>query len=316
LLDFNDYRELVALDVPCPPVVPLSQKSKGQVVRRLLTALRAEGRARLPHVHPKDDRELLRALLTARPPGPLSEPIMLELDRLLTMEARARGEIPHRALRSPVTPEATLRVNECCTVWLGDIRRLAIDAIVNAGNDELLGCSVPFHKCIDNAIHDAAGTRLRMDCARIMGLQGCAEQPGGAKLTRGYNLPAKFVIHTVGPIVWGGLEPSHRLTLGRCYEASLELAVRTGLRSIAFCPISTDLYGFPKAPAAAIAVDTVSRWLAANRRRLDHVVFTVSDSDAFHAYATQSVIGEPAWRMASTYGQVTIPPVNFIDTSS
>ena len=161
-------------------------------------------------------------------------------------------------------------------MWQGDITTLAVDAIVNAANAELLGCFHPFHPCIDNAIHAAAGPRLRDDCARIMQAQGVPEETGHAKATRGYNLPARFVLHTVGPIVRKGLSPEHEEALARCYRACLDTAARLDrVRSVAFCAVSTGVFGFPREPAARIALRTVGAWLGEHPGAIDLVVFNV-----------------------------------------
>lgn len=286
MLDLNDYRARIALDAPYVAPEPARDALKPEMVSRLVTALRGEGLGLPPGTVVDDERELLRALLTVRPPGDIADALLTDLDAVLQLETRARGVVRHSWLREFGTRDTSLRVDAARTVWRGDITRLEIDAIVNAGNDQLLGCFVPFHRCIDNAIHDVAGPRLRADCARIMQAQGHREATGNAKVTRAYNLPARFVLHTVGPIVQGPLTAQHRHALARSYDACLELACRVGIRSIAFCAVSTGLYGFPKDAAAAIALDTVQRWLAAHPDALEHVVFNVFDSESFHAYAT------------------------------
>ena len=166
-------------------------------------------------------------------------------------------------------------------LWQGDITTLRIDAIVNAANAAMLGCFRPMHACIDNAIHSGAGPRLREDCARIMAIQGHEEPTGAAKVTRGFNLPARYVLHTVGPIVNGPLNGEHDSLLTSCYHACLDLAAELGdARSVAFCSISTGVFGYPKAPAATTAIEAVSEWLLKHPDTLDLVVFNVfSDED-------------------------------------
>jgi O-acetyl-ADP-ribose deacetylase (regulator of RNase III) len=170
-------------------------------------------------------------------------------------------------------------------VWHGDITTLQVDAIVNAANAELLGCFRPNHACIDNVIHRVAGPRLRQDCARIMTHQGFAEPTGTAKATGGYYLPARFVLHTVGPIVTGE-SPSQAQAgeLARCYASCLELAAAIGLRSIAFCAISTGVFGYPKREAAAVAVTRVGTWLSNHPEALEAVVFDVFSEVDERAY--------------------------------
>ena len=170
-------------------------------------------------------------------------------------------------------------------LWRGDITTLAVDAIVNAANTDLLGCFRPGHTCIDNAIHSVAGPRLREDCRRIIVHQGHREPTGAAKLTRGYYLPSRFVLHTVGPIVPDGRPTDEqRAELARCYEECLNVAVDVGLRSIAFCAISTGVFGYPKDEAATVAMATVRVWLARHPDALDHVVFDVFSAADEAAY--------------------------------
>ncbi|HEL1645451.1 TPA: protein-ADP-ribose hydrolase [Streptococcus suis] len=142
-------------------------------------------------------------------------------------------------------------------LWQGDITSLEVDAIVNAANSQLLGCFVPHHRCIDNAIHSQAGLQLRLACYQLMKAQGHLEATGQAKITPAYNLPANYVIHTVGPIIQTEVGPQDEELLASSYRKSLELAVEKGLTSIAFCCISTGEFRFPQKLAAEIAIKTV-----------------------------------------------------------
>ena len=159
-------------------------------------------------------------------------------------------------------------------LWQGDITRLNADAIVNAANSQLLGCFIPCHGCIDNAIHSAAGLQLRYECYNIMTTQRHEEPTGQAKITRGYNLPAKHVIHTVGPIVSGAVTQRHREELGSCYRSCLEIADSEGLNSIAFCCISTGEFHFPNDEAVRIAVSIVKDFMT-RAKNINHVIFNV-----------------------------------------
>ena len=162
----------------------------------------------------------------------------------------------------------------------GGHHRLRADAIVNAANSALLGCFHPCHGCIDNAIHSAAGLQLREKCDAIMTAQGCPEPNGRAKLTRAYNLPARYVLHTVGPIIYGRVTRRDREELASCYRSCLELAAEHGLESVAFCCISTGEFHFPNEEAAGIAVETVTEFLRQNRS-VRKVIFNVfKDMDA------------------------------------
>ena len=170
-------------------------------------------------------RRLLRSLMNVRPPRPLDPRFLQMQDELLSAEREAKGVVDGDSL--PVTP-ADSRV----AVWQGDITRLAVDAVVDADNAALLGCFRPCHGCVDNAIHSAAGLQLRDECNEIMTAQGRPEPAGKAKLTKGYNLPAKYVLHTVGPIVQGRVSPRNRAELASCYRSCLLLAAERELRSI------------------------------------------------------------------------------------
>ena len=217
-------------------------------------------------------RRLLRSLMNVRPPMPLKPEFLQAQDKLLSEEREAKGVVDGAAL--PVTT-----VHPRIAVWQGDITRLKADAIVDAGNSALLGCFCPCHGCIDNAIHSAAGLQLRDECSRMMQAQGCPEPNGKAKITRGYNLPARYVLHTVGPVVQGCVTRQDRTDLASCYRSCLELAAEKGLESIAFCCISTGVFHFPNQEAAEIAVKTVTGFLQAPSS-IQRVIFNVfKDAD-------------------------------------
>ena len=199
-------------------------------------------------------RRLLRSLMNVRPPLPLS-PAFLEIqDDLLSAEREEKGVVDGNCL-----PAAA--ADSRLAIWQGDITRLRVDAIVNAANAALLGCFVPCHSCIDNAIHSAAGLQLREECYQIMLNQRYPEPNGRAKLTKGYNLPARYVLHTVGPVVRSRVSERERTELAACYRACLSLAAENGLQSVAFCCISTGEFHFPNQEAAQIAVKTVREFL-------------------------------------------------------
>lgn len=228
-------------------------------------------------------RGLLRAMLTVRGPGPLPAAVLDPLDALLAGEQRQSIAVDSSTLPSvaETLPGTAYAAADRTALWLGDITTLVSDSIVNAANSGLLGCFQPLHACIDNAIHSVAGPRLREDCHAIMSLQGQPESTGTAKITRGYHLPAGHVLHTVGPIVEGPLRPLHERQLAAAYRACLDLAAEAGgIHTLAFCAISTGVFGYPKAEAARVALRTVADWLAENPGVLDRVVFTVfSDED-------------------------------------
>lgn len=201
----------------------------------------------------REQKELLRALFNIRMPRPVSDEFLRVQDEYLQREIAEKG----------VTDVADLTpVQDGLYLWQGDITTLKCGAVVNAANSQMLGCFVPGHTCIDNAIHTFAGVQLRAACAKLMERQGHEEPTGQAKITPAFNLPCRYVIHTVGPIVQGGLTQLHRQQLASCYRSCLELAAENGVDSIAFCCISTGVFLFPNEEAAKIAVDTVKKFRA------------------------------------------------------
>lgn len=212
-------------------------------------------------------RRLLRSLMNVQSPRPLRKDFLTMQNELLSEEREEKGVV--EAADLPVTA-----VHPQIAVWRGDITRLKADAIVNAANSALLGCFVPCHGCIDNAIHSAAGLQLREACRVLMSAQGYPEPNGRAKLTRGYNLPARYVLHTVGPIVSDQVTQRDRRELADCYRSCLELAAEHELHSVAFCCISTGEFHFPNEDAAKIAVNTVTEFLTQNTS-IQKVIFNV-----------------------------------------
>lgn len=212
-------------------------------------------------------KRLLRSLMNVRPPMAAGKEFLALQDAYLSEETKRRGIVDCAALK-PVQEGSRI------CLWQGDITRLNADAVVNAANSALLGCFQPCHACIDNVIHSFSGVQLRLSCSEIMEAQGHEEPAGTAKITPAFNLPGKYVLHTVGPIVLGELEERDCRLLARCYEACLNLAAENGVKSIAFCCISTGVFRFPKERAAEIAVETVSRWLEGNAS-IHQVIFDV-----------------------------------------
>ena len=218
-------------------------------------------------------RRLLRSLMNVRPPMPLKREFLAMQDDLLSAERDSKGVVDGTALPA-------VNSHPRIAVWKGDITRLKVDAIMDADNSALLGCFCPCHGCIDNAIHSAAGLQLRDECSQIMQAQGHPEPNGRAKLTKGYNLPARYVLHTVGPIVQGRVTARDREELASCYRSCLELAAEHGLESIAFCCISTGEFHFPNQEAAEIAVRTVTDFLRQDTS-IKRMIFNVfKDIDA------------------------------------
>lgn len=270
------------------------------LIEHLLTEMPAyrEEAARIP-CDRQAQRDFLRALMNVRPPIPLQADFLRVQDALLTEEREARGVVDGAALPT-VAEERRMAMargagmdtaDENFVLWQGDITRLAVDAIVNAANSALLGCFVPLHRCIDNAIHSAAGLALRAACDEIMREQGHPEPAGRAKITPGFNLPARHVLHTVGPIiapvgshvhepgVFAGVTHEAQQCLVSCYRACLDLATAHGLTSVAFCCISTGEFHYPPQEAAATAVATCRAWLHANDAPMRIVFNVFKDED-------------------------------------
>ena len=208
---------------------------------------------------------LFRALCNIRSAGSMPAEWMKIQDEYLTELAREKGIVTINDMEKRA-PQIYL--------WQGDITRLSVDAIVNAANNQLLGCFAPNHRCIDNAIHTFAGIELRMACSRMIEYMDMPEKTGVARKTYGFNLPAKHVIHTVGPIIYDSLTDIEREQLASCYRSCLELANAYSLQSIAFCCISTGEFRFPNEDAAQIAIDTVRTYLKETNSKIQ-VVFNV-----------------------------------------
>lgn len=208
--------------------------------------------------------KLYRSLVNVRQAKAISEEYLKVEDEYLKELIAEKG----------VTDIADLSFKDGVCVWQGDITTLASGAIVNAANSALLGCFYPCHGCIDNAIHTFAGVRLRAECADIMEKQNAPEPTTKAKITQAYNLPADYVIHTVGPIVSGALTSRHKALLALCYSECLSLACKKGIESIAFPCISTGEFHFPNAEAAKIAIKTVKEFKEKNNSEIK-VIFNV-----------------------------------------
>ena len=210
-------------------------------------------------------RQLLRGLMNIRAPQPIGADFLQIQDEYLQGETAAKG-ITDAADLVPLQPGLYL--------WQGDITTLKCDAIVNAANSGMTGCYCPNHGCIDNAIHTYAGVQLRLACAEIMDRQGHPEPTGQAKITPAFDLPCRYVLHTVGPIVSGRVTAQNKELLASCYRSCLEMAAEKGLESVAFCCISTGEFHFPNEQAAEIAVQTVKAFLK-KQTSVKKVIFNV-----------------------------------------
>ena len=210
-------------------------------------------------------RQLLRGLMNIRAPQRTDAEFLKTQDAYLQGETAAKG-ITDIAGLTPIQPGLYL--------WQGDITTLKCDAIVNAANSGMTGCYIPNHRCIDNAIHTYAGVELRLACAELMEQQGHPEPTGQAKITPAFNLPCRYVLHTVGPIIDGRVTTEDKELLASCYRSCLELAAENGLESVAFCCISTGEFHFPNDLAAEIAVRTVKEFLK-KQTSVKKVIFNV-----------------------------------------
>lgn len=228
---------------------------------------------------PEDEEQafsLFRALCNVRTPGE-HQPS----ERFLAAEADLLQSVTEEKGVTDVEDIPSSDADSRLAVWQGDITTLRADAIVNACNSQLLGCIRPLHSCIDNMIHTMAGVELREACFEIMRRQGREEPAGRAKSTPGFNLPARYVLHTVGPIVRGTVTRHDRELLSSCYTSCLDLAASRSLNNVVFCCISTGVFSFPQDKAAEIAVKTVKEWLDEHKdRSVRKVIFNVfKDSD-------------------------------------
>lgn len=221
-----------------------------------------------------EQKNLLRSLFNVRMPKKISEDFLSVQNEYLQEENIAKG----------ITDISELKpIADSLYLWQGDITTLACDAIVNAANSGMTGCYQPCHNCIDNCIHTFSGVQLRLECAEIMKRQGFAEPTGTAKITSSYNLPCRYVLHTVGPIINGNVTSKDCDLLRSCYRSCLELAEKYNVNSLAFCCISTGVFHFPNKDAAKIAVDTVKEYLDETHSEMK-VLFNVFKDEDYKIY--------------------------------
>lgn len=228
-----------------------------------------------------EKRMVMRSLMNIRMPKPISSEFLKIQDEFLQQESAKQGfilwkEIPSVGEQFGMQYEHADKIS----LWQGDITKLKVDAIVNAANSQMLGCFVPCHQCIDNAIHSAAGIELREECNHYMNSKKekdryYEEPTGSAVVTKGYNLPSKYVIHTVGPIVHDKLTDALTDDLHNCYYSCLQMALDYGIRTIAFCCISTGEFRFPNDEAAKIAMKSIREFLNCNAKKVDRIIINV-----------------------------------------
>lgn len=223
----------------------------------------------LPNLGLGEKRMIVRGLSNQRQPMPLSSEFMKLQDEILTYEREHK----------PIVDVNKLAYSKNMTIYEGDITTLKVDAIVNAGNSRMLGSFAPCDPSIDNVIMSAGGLQIRQELNYLMTKQGHPEPNGKAKLTKGYNLPASYIIHTVGPMIFDRVSYHDKIDLSNCYKSSLNLALESGFNTIAFCCISTGVFKFPRELASKIAVTTVYEWLKEHKNPLKVVFCVFSDYD-------------------------------------
>jgi O-acetyl-ADP-ribose deacetylase (regulator of RNase III) len=284
-LALSAYAKPIELDKPYrAPSLKSSDKLRliDDVCSELLSRFDTRGITDIYQLDNLTKRECIDAVITSIEPNSLPHHVVEQLDKLLEIEKHERGttfvgELIHAPFLSIGDTKLIL--------WQGDITTLGCDAIVNAANSQLLGCFKPFHRCIDNAIHNRSGVQLRADCNTIIQIQGHPEPTGQAKITRAYNLPSRYVFHTVGPIVTDFVTDAQKSQLTDCYRNILSLAQQQAdIRSLAFCSISTGVFGFPIEKAAPLAIETVTRYLQQNPNQLYVVVFNVFSENDYLIY--------------------------------
>lgn len=260
-----------------------SFKAEAPVYRRVKIPSNIEGKQRL-----------LRSLMNIRDPKPAAAAVLSVQDSYLKGRALEKGIVNVKDMATVrETLDSTHKFADMISIWQGDITRIAADAIVNAANSQMIGCYIPMHECIDNCIHTYAGIQLRQECSRRMNslrlrFGADYEQPTAVPmLTDAYNLPAKKIIHIVGPIAQYGLTPELEEKLAECYRSTLDMCRENGLKSVAFCCISTGVFLFPNERAAEIAVQEVTDWLSDNPGVMERVIFNVFKDEDREYYEEQ-----------------------------
>ncbi len=269
-MTLKETKKIIDLS-PYPRPALLSEEEMETHCNELLKyLLKEQGLIAAFNVPYEKRRDTIRRLMNRRMPHPIPHEILRMQDALFWTESVKRGILEEKDI-----PCGEYGIG----LWEGDITRLGVDGIVNAANSSLLGCFLPGHNCIDNVIHSFAGMQLRDDCAKLMAAQDREEECGAAEITRAYDLPSRFVLHTVGPMI--GNEPTRedRGALRSCYISCLNLAEEAGLKSLAFCCISTGVFNFPHEAAAEIATGAVLSWKMRTKSQMKVIFNTFLPAD-------------------------------------
>lgn len=275
MLTFEDYKNIIPLTPYEHKTGLISDERRDEICDILLKYLLKErGMIAAFNTSYEAKRKIIRSYMNERSVLPIPQDILSLQDELFYHETLIRG----------IKDINDLKNDKKMAYWRGDITTLNADAIVNAATHDLLGCFTPEHNCIDNIIHSRAGMQLRRDCAAIISLQRTYEQIGNVKATLAYNLPSKYVFHTIGPMTTRAATEEDRNNLKSCYISCLEQAKSMKLTSIAFCCISTGIFNFPKDEAAEIAVGTTKNWMMKNPDSDIFVVFDVFSDEDEKAY--------------------------------
>ena len=234
----------------------------------------------------KDKKRIYRSLCNIRDAKPISEEYF-KIENKYLQEELNKKDITDVADIQPakeLLKVTNLKYEDKICLWKGDITTLKIDAIVNAANSQGLGCFVPMHSCVDNIIGSNAGVSLRLECNKVMKEKNYFLPTGKAFITKGYNLPAKYVIHTVGPIIYEEVTEKEEQELINCYINSLKLAIQNGIKTIAFPCISTGKFRFPKTQACKLAIKAVEEFLDTHNDEIDKIVFNIYIEEDYEIY--------------------------------
>ena len=293
MLPLSAYREAIHLDEPFgrPKPDPRSDRALFDAVLAGLPEGHLENTSpavsSIEELYAMSDlQDALRLALMGLSASEISEDALTAINVLLYRNSADLGRTtgPNLMRVSEMMPRSDYGSARNIAMWRGDVRELVADAVINAALPSLQGCTDPNHPCIDNFIHAQAGPWMRDDCRTIHTLQRRDDEVGGAKITRGYRMPAKYVLHTVSPHLTGAtVTDADRAALASCYTSCLDLALEKGdIHTVSFCALSTGENGFPFEVATEIALSTVNNWLHAHGSdQIDLVIFNIfEDADA------------------------------------